>query len=108
MDSNLEVDVETFAAAHRDGAYVIDVRQPDEYVAGHIPGARLVPLNSLAGAFADLPEGRALYIVCASGARSLQATLALRRAGAEAYSLAGGTMGWIAAGLLVDAGVSVA
>ena len=34
-----EVDLTVFAAAHRDGAVVIDVREPDEYVAGHVPGA---------------------------------------------------------------------
>jgi rhodanese-related sulfurtransferase len=106
MYDTLEVDVDAFRAAQSSGAYVIDVREPDEFAAGHVPGARLVPLNSLAGTFADFPADRPLYLVCASGGRSLQATLALRRAGAEAFSLRGGTRAWIAAGLPVDVEVS--
>ncbi|MEJ2578402.1 MAG: rhodanese-like domain-containing protein [Kineosporiaceae bacterium] len=108
MERTMEVGLQEFQEAHREGAYVIDVRQPDEYVAAHIPEVRLVPLNSLAGAFSTLPENTPIYIVCATGARSLHATLALRRAGVEAYSLAGGTMGWIRAGLPVKSGAPVA
>ena len=39
-----EIDLDSFATAHAAGGYVIDVREPDEYVDGHVPGARLVPL----------------------------------------------------------------
>ena len=40
-----EVDLEAFAAAHADGATVIDVREPGEYVGGHVPGAVLMPMG---------------------------------------------------------------
>jgi thioredoxin 1 len=106
MYGAMEVDVEGLVAAQQAGAFVIDVREPYEYAAGHVPGARLVPLNSLAGAFSVFPEGQAIYVVCASGGRSLQATLALRRAGAAAFSLAGGTLAWVAAGHQVEVGAA--
>ena len=54
-----EVDVHTFAAAHSDGALVIDVREPDEYVAGHVPGAKLIPLARLPHHAGGLPGRRA-------------------------------------------------
>ena len=44
----MEVDVQEFAAAQRRGALVVDVREPSEYADGHVPGAQLVPLGSLA------------------------------------------------------------
>ncbi len=104
MYAAMEVDVPAFVTSHRDGAFLIDVREPHEYDLAHVPGARLVPLNSLAGSFSMLPEDRPIFVICASGGRSLQATLALRRAGAEAFSVAGGTSAWVAAGLPVATG----
>lgn len=93
-----EVDLEAFAVAQADGATVLDVREPDEYEAGHVPGVRLVPLNSLEEKVDDLSEKSRVYVICASGNRSLTATDALRQAGIEAYSVAGGTAAWQAAG----------
>ncbi|HET9076241.1 MAG TPA: rhodanese-like domain-containing protein [Acidimicrobiales bacterium] len=99
-----EVDVRTFAAAHADGAHVIDVREPFEYMAGHVPGARLVPLGSVAQAAPDLPTGRPVYVICASGNRSRTAALWLARAGIDARSVAGGTAEWAQAGFPVVPG----
>jgi len=50
-----EVGLATFAIRHRDGAVVIDVREPFEYVAGHVPGADPIPLGWLATRGGDLP-----------------------------------------------------
>lgn len=96
-----EVDVRTFAAAHADGALVIDVREPFEYAAGHVPGARLVPLGTVPRAVRDLPGDRAVYVICASGNRSLTAASWLSQMGVDARSVAGGTTGWAQAGLPV-------
>lgn len=95
---NREVDLATFAARRRDGAMVIDVREPAEYVAGHVPGAELIPLGQLASRAAQLPRGVAIYVICASGNRSLRATEYLVGAGFEAWSVAGGTGAWQRAG----------
>ncbi|WP_156724889.1 rhodanese-like domain-containing protein [Streptomyces apocyni] len=76
---------------------VIDVRTPGEYAAGHLPGARNVPLGHLEAA---LPAIRAaadrgdLLVVCASGARSAQACATLAAHGIIAATLTGGTTTW--------------
>ena len=100
-----EVDLDTFAAAHAAGAAVLDVRNPDEYQGGHVPGATLVPLGELAARQDEIPEGEPLYVICASGGRSLTAADALVRAGYHAVSVAGGTKGWIEQGRPVVSGV---
>jgi rhodanese-related sulfurtransferase len=99
-----EVDLATFAARRRDGAMVIDVREPAEYVAGHVPGAQLIPLSQIASRAAQLPRGVPVYVVCASGNRSLAATEYLVGAGFEAWSVAGGTSAWQRAGHAVVRG----
>jgi rhodanese-related sulfurtransferase len=97
-DADLEVDLDTFAEAHAAGAVVLDVRNPDEYVAGHVPGAKLVPLPELAERLGEVPAGDPLYVICAVGGRSLVATKALVGAGFSALSVVGGTNGWMAQG----------
>jgi rhodanese-related sulfurtransferase len=93
-----EVDQRAFAAAFRGGAVVIDVREPHEYVAGHVPGAALVPMGRLSAAVPDLPRDRPVYIICATGNRSLTAADFLARAGVDAWSVGGGTSAWLRAG----------
>ena len=58
-----------FAAALADGAAVIDVREPNEYVAGHVPGARLVPLGQLPARLPELHRHEPVFVICASGNR---------------------------------------
>lgn len=93
-----EVDLDTFAAAHADGAFVIDVREPSEYVGGHVPGARLVPLGSLPHHATGLPAGPPVYVICATGSRSLTAARFLAARGVDAWSVAGGTSAWVSRG----------
>lgn len=94
----LEVPLAAFAAAHSDGAIVVDVREPGEYVGGHVPGATLVPMGQLPSRLHELPKGMPVYVICASGNRSLPMTSFLARAGYDAYSVAGGTSAWARAG----------
>jgi rhodanese-related sulfurtransferase len=99
-----EIDVAELARRHADGAYVLDVRQPDEYEAGHVPGAVLVPLGELGGRMGELPQDRPLLVICKSGGRSANAVQALTAAGYDATNIAGGTMAWIDAGHAVVEG----
>lgn len=89
-----EVDVRTFAAALADGAAVLDVREPSEYVQGHVPGAQLVPLSRLAAQLPLLPRHRQVFVVCETGARSHSAAERLQRAGLQPVVLSGGTAQW--------------
>lgn len=92
---------EAYARQQR-GALVIDVREPHEWNAGHIPGARLVPLAELPRRLTEFDPNQEIVLVCRSGNRSAQATLMLQRAGfTRVANLAGGMIAWTRAGLPV-------
>jgi rhodanese-related sulfurtransferase len=82
-------------------AIVLDVREPAEFAAGHLPNARNIPLAELDKRVADLPQGKPVLVCCASGARSGRALSLLRQGGREAFNLAGGVAAWRQAGLPV-------
>ena len=81
---------------------LIDVREPYEWEAGRIPGARHIELERLAGRSAEIDRERPVVFQCRLGARSAMATAAFRAAGWEAYNLAGGIQAWAAAGLAME------
>jgi len=86
---------------------IIDVREPDEFVGplGHIRGAKLIPLGQLGRRLDELPRDRPLVIVCRSGARSAQATVALQRSGfPRVANLNGGMLRWRGEGHAVETG----
>jgi rhodanese-related sulfurtransferase len=93
-----EIDVHHFAAAHQDGAFVIDVRDPWEYEAGHVPGAKNIPLGHLPRRIHELPRDKEIHVICASGSRSYAAAQLLAGSGLQASSVRGGTHAWIRAG----------
>ena len=93
-----EIDIHQFAAAYADGAPVVDVREPGEYVGGHVPGARLVPMGQLASRVGELDASRPVYVICASGNRSRAMADLLVRLGYDARSVDGGTSAWQASG----------
>jgi len=101
-----EVDLDTFADAHAAGAPVLDVRNPDEYESGHVSGAVLIPLGELGERQDEIPDGDPVYVICAMGGRSLQATKAMIQVGYNAFSVSGGTKGWIEQGRPVVTGTS--
>ena len=97
-----EVSVSEFAKAHAAGAAVIDVGDVEEYNRGHIPGAVSLPVQDmsrdLTAALCQIRRNAPVYVVCAAGNRSLIATGMLMHAGYDAYSVYGGTTGWVRAG----------
>ncbi|HEV2721738.1 MAG TPA: MBL fold metallo-hydrolase [Thermoanaerobaculia bacterium] len=85
-------------AAHR--VAVIDVRRETEYAAGHLPGARNVPLADLPHRLGDVPRDSKVAVICTSGYRSIAAASFLAHEGfANVVNVAGGTQAWIGAGL---------
>lgn len=82
---------------------VIDVREPHEYNAGHVPDATLIPVNSVYKRREELPRDKDLIFVCAVGQRSALASEMAAAAGlTRLFNLEGGTDAWIKAGLAVD------
>lgn len=101
-----EIDVRQAQQRLAGGAVVIDVRETDEWDAGHAEGAVLEPLSGLdAGALAAAHADRPVAVLCRSGNRSGQATRALLEAGhADVVNVAGGMLAWTEAGLPVVTG----
>ena len=93
-----EIDVKTLADLHAGGVTLIDVRNPDEYEAGHVPGARLIPLHEVGERVDEVPSGTPVYVICAMGGRSRKACEVLLLEGRDVTNIAGGTKGWIEAG----------
>lgn len=81
----------------------VDVREDDEWQAGHITGARHIPLRELSGRLGELSKDRPIIAVCRSGSRSAAAVRGLRQLGYDAENLDGGVTAWTKAGLpLID------
>ena len=83
-------------------ASVIDVRTPEEYALGHVPGAVNIPLGDLPDHLAELDAKKTedLYLICAVGGRSAQAAKLLASNGfTSAINVTGGTNAWAKAGL---------
>ena len=75
-------------------AYLLDVREDDEWRAGHAPGAAHIPLGTLGERAGEVPKDQRVYVVCRAGGRSAQATMALNQAGWDAVNVAGGMQSW--------------
>lgn len=95
---NLEVSIADLSDAREQGAYVLDVRRDEEYTEAHVPGAVHIALDQLADRWGEVPKDQRVYVICASGHRSLVAAKALAEAGVDAVSVAGGTKAWLAEG----------
>jgi rhodanese-related sulfurtransferase len=88
----------------REGALLLDVREREEWDAGHAPAANLVPLGELPARLDEVPPDGTVVVVCRSGGRSALAARALIARGRDARNLAGGMQAWAAAGLPVVTG----
>lgn len=102
-DAISQIDVTAADTASRAGRLrLVDVREPDEFAAGHPAGAVNVPLASLPEALGWLPEGPIAF-TCQSGGRSLRATQAAHAAGrSDASNVTGGYVAWEKASLPIE------
>lgn len=82
---------------------LIDVREPDEFIAGHAIGAINVPLGSV-GAAALSDQAATVYVICQAGGRSARAAESLTRRGVDVVNVVGGTSAWVLAGLPTEVG----
>ncbi|UJA19535.1 rhodanese-like domain-containing protein [Thermoleophilia bacterium SCSIO 60948] len=83
-------------------ALIVDVRQPEEWDAGRIPGSTHIEMNELSGRAGELPSERTVIFACKSGSRSSLAVQAFREAGYDARNLDGGITAWAADGLPLE------
>jgi rhodanese-related sulfurtransferase len=75
---------------------LVDVRTAEEFSGGHLPGAVNIPLQQLARRVQEIPTGKPVVVVCATGNRSQTASSILVKSGyGEVYNLRGGTMAWM-------------
>jgi rhodanese-related sulfurtransferase len=83
-------------------ALVLDVREADEWAAGHVEGALHVPMSEFVARFGEVTEavadGRRAYVMCRVGGRSAQVTQYLVQQGIDAVNIEGGMLAWESAG----------
>jgi phage shock protein E len=95
-----DIDVATAASQRgQDNVVMLDVRTPEEYAQGHIPGVTLIPLDQLERRLSEVPKDKTLIVTCRSGNRSAQAAELLRQKGyADVHNMLGGFTAWEKAG----------
>lgn len=93
-ESFKQVYVQDVRGLVENGAFIIDVREVDEYEAGHIKGAKNLPLSEIRDRLSEIPTDRPVYLHCRSAQRSYNACLALQHLGFEnVFNISGGFMG---------------
>jgi len=96
----LEISVSEASSMRNAGAFILDVREPDEWNESHIPGATLIPLGELASRVNEVPKDQEIVVVCRSGNRSQSGRDILLSAGfTKVTSMAGGINQWKTLGL---------
>ena len=94
------IDVDDFAAL--EGATLVDVREPWEFEAGHVPSATSIPMSAIVQRVEELPRDETIYLICESGYRSAQVGQWLDEQGFDAVNVLGGTAAWRASGRPVE------
>jgi rhodanese-related sulfurtransferase len=79
-------------------AVMIDVREPDEWQAGHAPDAQHLPMSQLAERLAEVPDAEPLYVICRSGSRSARVVAFFNQQGRSSVNVAGGMQSWATQG----------
>lgn len=95
---------------NRENAIIIDVREVQEFAAGHLPAARNIPAGKLQDSLADLEscKNKPVIVTCASGMRAGRACGELKKHGfSRLYNLAGGVDAWVGAGYPIKKGAKV-
>ncbi|MFJ8805354.1 rhodanese-like domain-containing protein [Streptomyces sp. NPDC102490] len=86
----------------KDGDFLLDVREDDEWQAGHAAGALHIPLSEFVARYGELaeaaPQDGRVHVLCRVGGRSAQVTMYLVQQGVDAVNVDGGMQEWAAAG----------
>jgi len=98
------VDVKQAQIMSKQGALLLDVREPGEYAAGHAPNAKLIPLGQVSSRLKEIEayKDKPIVVMCRSGRRSAQAVAILQKAGyTQVSNVKGGITAWEGDGLEV-------
>lgn len=79
-------------------AFLLDVREAEEWAAGHVDGALHIPMGTLTARLDEVPKDTRVYVMCRVGGRSGQVTAYLAQQGWDAVNIDGGMLAWEAAG----------
>lgn len=101
-----EISVEELSRLVDNGTTVLDVRETDEYVSGHVPGAVSAPMSALADHIDSFDKEEVNYVICQAGGRSMRVCEYLEANGYRVVNVAGGTGAWMASGYDVVFGPS--
>lgn len=98
------IDVATaYSVRDNPAVFMLDVREPDEYAAGHIPGITLIPMGEVAERLSEIPTDKEVIVTCRSGNRSGQIVDFLRSQGfTNVHNMEGGIVAWEEAGYPVE------
>ena len=98
------IDVDTAHSLHGNpDVFMLDVREPYEYAAGHIPGITLIPMGEVASRLTELPRDKEIIVTCRTGNRSSQIADLLREQGfTNVHNMTGGIVAWEEAGYAVE------
>ncbi|MBN2549185.1 MAG: rhodanese-like domain-containing protein [Anaerolineales bacterium] len=103
--TDLEISVEQAYEYYQEGAFLLDVRQPEEWEEYHIPNTTWIPLGELSSRLDEVPQDQKIVVVCRTGNRSQEGREILLDAGwKDVLSMEGGVSNWRAAGYPVTNG----
>lgn len=101
-----EITVQEAYEKYQEGAFLLDVREPEEWEDYHVPDTTLIPLSELAGRVNEIPRDQEVVVVCRSGNRSQEGRDILLAAGFERVtSMSGGVLDWREAGFPTEEGI---
>lgn len=93
-----EVTIAELADAITNHGFVLDVREDYEWLDGHVPGAKHIPMNQVPERISEFDDGARIFVICAAGGRSLTIANYLEAQGYDVVSVAGGTQEWVNSG----------
>lgn len=98
-ESGIDLSPGDVAERMKEDLVLIDVREPYEWEAGHVPDSAHIEMSAIGERLDDMPADRPLAFICRSGARSTMVARTLRARGYDAYNVDGGFLAWFDASL---------
>jgi rhodanese-related sulfurtransferase len=102
-----EVSVAQIPAAHQTAGRLVDVREDDEWDAGHVAGAEHIRMHEIPARMTELNADQQVMVICRTGSRSALVTQFLTAHGLDAVNVVGGMRAWVAAGRPMESSTGI-